>query len=161
MKNSLWIWCLIFVMWTACTDWRRDAFEDKRFDPSNAFVRFNYENTLSTTALDSIRLPANVDTVIFLPIALSAPNTGQDLEVFWETNSTGWRLDSIEIQIDGVEDVQPILIEGGTFDEIIQIVLPAVDSARFEIEIIEVSPELTIGYPRSNGRGAKFSIIVP
>lgn len=144
-----------------CTDWRSDAFEDKRFDPSNAFVRFNYENTLSSTALDSIRLPANVDTVIFLPLALSAPNTGQDLEVFWETNSTGWPLDTINIRIDGVEDINPIIIEGGTFDEIIQINLPAADSARFEIEIIEVSPELTIGYPRSNGRGAKFSIIIP
>jgi len=152
---------LTCILWCSCTDWRMNAFQDKDFDPEDAFVRFNYENTITESALDSINLPENTDTVILLPVALSAPPTDQTFEVYWETKSTGWTLNSIEIIIEENMAQSPILLPPGTFDQVLEIRLPGIDSGRLDFNITEVNPDIGVGYPGSEGRGQEFSIIIP
>lgn len=165
MKTILQIILLgLWLFFSGCTDWRTDAFEDKRFDVENSFIRFNYGFVLNQGAQDSLVL--NIDDIadtisISIPIAMSSPlqedtttielqrtimNTMENMQILWPNGQSEGNGYEVEIRPNELETQLNI-----------QIWEP--EPAEILFELIENSANFSLGFPES-GAHSRFKIII-
>lgn len=159
MKQLLLLIGLAGLLLSSCTDPR----EDNIFDAANAFVRFNYDNTVAETARDEVDLDRTTSDTLLLPIALSAPPQPTAVRIDLALTTTGAleRGDNLVLLTEAGEPFtdDAIRLEPGDFDYVLRIALaePLAEPATLTLEITATDPAFLLGFPGS-GRGRIFKI---
>lgn len=151
----------------SCEDWRIDQQEENLFDPANAFIRFDYGNTVNGVARDSVLLKRNALDTLQIPIALSSPPQQTEISVSVEATSlTGGMREGIDYELWTSNKILPpdrlIRIPPGQFVQYLTFTerthAPA-GRHRVRLELKEVSPSfIHLGFPGSS-RGKYFDLI--
>lgn len=163
MKWNLHILTLaVLISLFACTDWRMDAFEDKRFDPNQAFIRFNYDYSLNQGATDSLVLDVSNladTTVIRVPIAWSREASADTLQLtILRTLST--ESDAMQVAWPDGQNMEEeatleFLPDEYERDMLVRITEPEVGVIVFDM--VENNQNIIMGFPGSN-RHSNFKI---
>ncbi len=154
-------------MLTTCEDWRRDQQEENLFDPANAFIRFDYGNTVNGIARDSVLLKRSTLDTLQIPVALSSPVQQTEISVRVEATSlTGGMREGIDYELRVRNNIMAadrlLRIPAGQFVQYLtfaeRIPAPA-GRQRVRLELREVSPaSIHLGFPGS-GRGKYVDLI--
>lgn len=167
MRKFLILGCFALLLGASCEDWRPDQRDDNLFDPANAFIRFDFGNTVNGVAKDSVLLKRSGLDSILIPVALSAPVQRQEVSVRLEVKAlTGamsegvhfeLRLGSAPLPVDKIVRLAPgQFVQMLTFKELR---LPDAGPQRLRLELTEVSPaSIYLGFPGS-GRGRFFDLV--
>ncbi|MGD1840411.1 MAG: hypothetical protein ACFB0B_05860 [Thermonemataceae bacterium] len=155
---SLWLFA-------ACQDPRGDQRDDNLFDPANAFIRFNYEDDLIGTALDTLSISGdNLDEVI-IPIALSSPPQEVPIAVTYEQITSEGIMEGVHFEIrddtDNLIDNNTLVLTPGDFDVSLvyrPLAAPTASLSYVTFRLITLQPEVVgIGFPGSQ-RGSTFTL---
>lgn len=151
----------------SCEDWRRDQQEENLFDPANAFIRFDYGNTVNGVARDSVLLKRNGLDTIQIPVALSSPplKTEVNVQIEGSTLAGGMREGvDYDLWVDNkiLAPDRLLRIPAGRFIQYVtfteRVPAPA-GRHRVRLELREVSPSsINLGFPGS-ARGKYFDLI--
>ena len=151
----------------SCADWRRDQQEENLFDPANAFIRFDFGNTVGGIARDSILLKRTALDTVRIPVALSSPPLQNEVSVkIYAVSLTGSMREGIDYELYSNSKVLPpdklLRIPAGQFVQYLTFaerVHGPAGKQRVRLELREVSPaSLHLGFPGS-GRGKYFDLI--
>ncbi len=165
MKYTLQVLMLfVCVVCSSCTDWRTDAFDDKRFDVENAFIRFNYGFVLNEGAHDSLvlELPDLSDsTHISIPLAMSSALQLDTVQVLVRHRIIG---SSGNIEVLGSEgtplnEVLEVAIAPDELEAQIEIQIREPEPAEILFELVENTAGFHLGFPESGAHSA-FKIIL-
>lgn len=159
-KTYLPIYCAAGLLLVgACADPR----EDNLFDAADSFVRFNYDNTVTEPARDTVTLDRTATDTLRLPIALSAPPQPEAVRIDFSVTTTGPLQRGTDFAILG-EDDRPLSddwvnLVPGDFEYLLRIYLaePLTEPATLTLEITATNPDFLLGFPGS-GRGRIFKI---
>ena len=151
--------CATLLFWASCADPR----EDNLFDAANSFVRFNYDNSVTNPAQDTVTLDRTTSDTLRLPIALSAPPQPEPVRIDFSVTTTGPLQRGTDYAIQG-EDDRPLSedrvnLAPGDFDYVLKVYLiePLAEPATLTLEITGTDPDFLLGFPGS-GRGRIFKI---
>ncbi len=159
---------LLPLLMAACEDPRPTQREGNIFDPENAFLRFNYENTVTEPALDSLAFDLSevVDTTVVIPIALSAAPQEEAVLFRLEREVSGSLQAGQNFELLGEDGEDPfeknISLAPGVYDY--ELRFQQLDSVpapggQIRLRLVEVVPDfIKLGFPGS-GRGQEFTII--
>jgi len=163
-KYTLLLWACS-ALW-ACKDPRPDQSNNNLFDPNNAFVRFNFGNTVNGTAQDSVLIRQEAGTErLRIPVALSSPPLSQALVLRFELQISGAIAegeDFVLLENGQTIENRSLRIAPGQFDTFLdyQALRPAATTATVQLRLIEATPNnIRLGFPGS-GRGTVFTIII-
>lgn len=156
-----------FVILTACEDWRKDQQEENLFDPANAFIRFDYGNTVNGVAKDSILLKRTTLDTLQIPVALSSSAQQTEVSVRIEATAlTGGMREGMDYELrvrnNTLAADRLLRIPAGQFVQYLifaeRTPAPA-GRQRVRLELREVSPSsIHLGFPGS-GRGKYIDLI--
>lgn len=160
LRTVLSLLCAVGLFWVgSCADPR----EDNLFDAANSFVRFDYGNTVTDPAQDTVTLDRNTTDTLRLPIALSAPPQPEAVGIDFAVATTGPLQRGTTFTLLG-EDDRPldedrVRLEPGDFDYVLGIVLTEAlpEPATLTLEITGTDPDFLLGFPGS-GRSRIFKI---
>ncbi len=154
----------VCIVCSSCTDWRTDAFDDKRFDVENAFIRFNYGYVLNEGAQDSLLLELSDlgdTTQISIPLAMSSAIQPDTVHVIVRQRIIG---SSGNMEVRGsqgapLNDTFEVGIAPDELDAQIEIQIWEPEPAEILFELVENTAGFHLGFPES-GAHSTFKIII-
>ena len=155
----------LVLLTTGCEDPRGDQRDDNVFDPANAFVRFNYRNTLNEPAADTATFGRDTLSTLALPVALSAPPQTRPVLIDFTVRTEGNLIEGTNFELRDEEGqlltTRGLMLPPGDFDYTITLALTdtlAAPGGRAVLELVSVEPGFKLGFPGS-GRGKVFTAI--
>ena len=151
----------------SCEDFRKDQREENLFNTSNAFIRFDFGNTVNGIAKDSVVLKRTVLDTINIPVALSSAPLQTDVSVRMVASAlAGSMKEGTDYELRNNSATLPpdklLRIPPGQFVQYLTFAerAPApTGKQRIRLELIEVSPSyIHLGFPGSS-RGKYFDLI--
>jgi len=153
-----------FIFCSSCADRRTDAFDEKRFDVENAFIRFNYGYVLNEGAQDSLLLELTDlgdTTPITIPLAMSSDLQPDTVQVLVRHRIMGSMGDMEVLGSQGVplDDEFEVHIQPNELEVQIEIQIREPEPAEILFELIDNTAGFHMGFPES-GAHSTFKIII-
>lgn len=164
---QIWIFLALSAAFTACEDWRSDQQDDNLFAAANAFIRFDFGNTVNGVARDSAVLKRSALDSFSIPIALSAPPQTTVVQVRVAVASLGGSMQQgTHYVLRNGNDVLPpnalLQLPPGQYARLLTFAERAQPPAGrhvIRLELRDPAPaSLRLGFPGS-GRGRYFDLI--
>jgi hypothetical protein len=150
-------------VFSACTDQQ----EVNLFDPTNTFVRFDYNNTVNNIAQDSMLLKRGVADSLLIPVALSsAPRSDSVILTMSVNNLSGNFTEQVHFDIQLLDpthaNYRQLIYPPGQYVRFVhfrEISEPVEGRHHIRLMLNQVHPDnIHLGFPGS-GRGKTFDLI--